>query len=112
MSQVNVINVIAHNSKSPFGSQISFEIFFEALQPLRHSNSLLFDALLKHIILNIGLTWRIVYIGQASNPAYDQILEEAEMDNIMPGQMKFLFEVSHPYPKYSLFIQGNSPDPG
>lgn len=34
MSQVNVINVIAHNAKAPFNSEISFEIFFEALQPL------------------------------------------------------------------------------
>ena len=37
MSQVNVINVIAHNAKAPFLTPLSFEIFFEALQPLRHS---------------------------------------------------------------------------
>jgi hypothetical protein len=42
----------------------------------------------------LAMTWRIVYIGQASDPAYDQILEEAEMDEIQPGQMKFVFEVS------------------
>jgi len=34
MSQVNVINVIAHNAKAPFLSNLNFEIFFEALQPL------------------------------------------------------------------------------
>jgi hypothetical protein len=39
MSQVNVINVIAHNAKAPFLSGISFEIFFEALQALKHSKS-------------------------------------------------------------------------
>lgn len=39
------------------------------------------------------LTWRVVYIGQASDPVCDQVLEEAEMDNIQPGQMKFVFEV-------------------
>lgn len=37
MAQVNVINVIAHNAKAPFESPISFEIFFEALQPLSKS---------------------------------------------------------------------------
>jgi hypothetical protein len=36
MSQVNVINVIAHNPKAAFLSPLSFEIFFEALQPLPH----------------------------------------------------------------------------
>ena len=39
MSQVNVINVIAHNAKAPFLSAISFEIFFEALQHLTKSKS-------------------------------------------------------------------------
>lgn len=41
------------------------------------------------------MTWRIVYIGQASDPAFDQVLEEAEMDEIQAGQMKFIFEVSY-----------------
>ena len=36
MSQVNVINVIAHNAKSEFLTPLTFEIFFEALQPLKH----------------------------------------------------------------------------
>lgn len=54
MSLVNVINVIVLNSKAQYGSPISFEIFFEALQPLQHS-----------------LTWRIQYVGQASDPQYD-----------------------------------------
>ena len=79
MSQVNVINVIAHNAKAAFLTPLSFEIFFEALQPLRHS-----------------LTWRIVYIGQASDSTLDQILEEAEMESIQPGQMKFVFEGQPP----------------
>jgi len=79
MSQVNVINVIAHNPKAPFLTPLSFEIFFEALQPLRHT-----------------LTWRVVYIGLASDSSQDQILEEAEMDSIQPGQMKFVFEGQPP----------------
>jgi ASF1 like histone chaperone len=41
----------------------------------------------------LDLTWRIVYIGQANDSGHDQILEEAEMDDIQPGQMKFVFEV-------------------
>jgi histone chaperone ASF1 len=47
-------------------------------------------------ILFIALTWRIVYIGQASDADKDQILEEAEMDEIQPGQMKFVFEGQPP----------------
>ena len=31
MSQVNVINVIAHNEKASFLTPLSFEIYFEAL---------------------------------------------------------------------------------
>lgn len=57
MSLINVINVIVVNPKSTYSDKIAFEIFFEALQPLQHS-----------------LTWRIQYVGQASDPQYDQIL--------------------------------------
>ena len=38
MSQVNVINVVVNQSKTQFSDPISFDIFFEALQPLKHSN--------------------------------------------------------------------------
>ena len=89
MSQINVINVIAHNAKAPFLSPLSFEIFFEALQPLVHSKYTTYE----RIYAFLALTWRIVYIGQASDSQMDQILEEAEMDEIQPGQMKFVFEV-------------------
>jgi hypothetical protein len=41
MAQVNVINVICQDAKAPFTSSINFEIFFEALQPLTKSRSLL-----------------------------------------------------------------------
>lgn len=37
MSNVNVINVIVGNPKSRFIDPISFEIFFEVLQPLKYS---------------------------------------------------------------------------
>ena len=42
----------------------------------------------------VGLTWRIQYVGQASDPQYDQTLTEVEMDCPQPGQMKFVLEVS------------------
>jgi len=45
--------------------------------------------------IDLALTWRIIYIGQASDPQYDQILEEADMENLQAGQMKFVFEVSY-----------------
>jgi hypothetical protein len=78
MSLVNVLNVIAKQSRAPFTSPIAFDIYFESVKNLKHS-----------------LTWRIVYIGQASNDEYDQILEEAEMDCEVSGRMTFTLEVSH-----------------
>ena len=49
----------------------------------------------------VGLTWRIQYVGQASDPQYDQTLTEVEMDCPQPGQMKFVLEVSW---KRKLFV--------
>ena len=77
MSLVNVLNVIVKQSKTPFCSPIAFDIYFESVKSLKHS-----------------LTWRIIYIGQASNDQYDQILEEAEMDCEVAGRMTFTLEVS------------------
>jgi len=36
MSKVNVINVLVCKPQARFHEQISFEIFFEALEPLQH----------------------------------------------------------------------------
>ena len=46
-----------------------------------------------------ALTWRIVYIGQASNPAYDVVLQEAEMGCEQAGQMRFVLEADAPNPQ-------------
>ena len=72
MSLVNVLNVIVKQSKTAFTDDIAFEIFFEAIKPLQHS-----------------LTWRIVYIGQASTDEFDQVLEEAEVDCEQAARMRF-----------------------
>tara|TARA_B110000285_G_scaffold216606_1_gene264064 strand:+ start:118 stop:378 length:261 start_codon:yes stop_codon:yes gene_type:complete len=77
MSLVNVLNVIVKESKTPFTHPIAFDIYFESVKNLKHS-----------------LTWRIIYIGQASNDEYDQVLEEAEMDCEVAGRMMFTLEVS------------------
>ena len=65
MALVNVINVLAHDSKGPFASPVKFEIFFEAQQNLK------FRKFIHQYLNSIALTWRIIYIGQASNPEYD-----------------------------------------
>ena len=88
MSLVNVLNVIVKQAKTPFQAPISFEIYFEAIKVLKHP-----------------LTWRIVYIGQASTDEYDQILEEAEMDIEQPSRMKFELNVS-----FNFNFQGKFPD--
>lgn len=77
MSLVNVLNVIVKQAKTPFTDKIGFQIYFESVRSLKHS-----------------LTWRVVYIGQAANDQYDQILEEAEMDCDVAGRMEFELDVS------------------
>ena len=77
MSLVNVLNVIVKQSKTPFSAQIGFQIYFESVRPLKHS-----------------LTWRVIYIGQAANDQYDQVLEDAEMDCDVAGRMEFELNVS------------------
>lgn len=59
MAQVNVINVIAHNAKAPFESPISFEIFFEALQPLSKSKFFLIS---NFLMLNHTYEWLLTSI--------------------------------------------------
>ena len=54
MSLVNVLNVIVKNAKTPFNNEIAFDIYFESVRNLKHA-----------------LTWRIIYIGQASDDQYD-----------------------------------------
>jgi hypothetical protein len=54
MSLVNVLNVIVKQSKTPFMAPIQIDIYFESVRSLKHS-----------------LTWRIIYIGQASTDIYD-----------------------------------------
>ena len=77
MSLVNVLNVIVKQAKTPFLEKIGFQIYFESVRALKHS-----------------LTWRVVYIGQANNDSYDQVLEEAEMDCEVAGRMEFELDVS------------------
>ena len=79
MSLVNVLNVIVKQSKTPFAEKINFQIYFESVRALKHS-----------------LTWRVIYIGQAANDQYDQVLEDAEMECEVPGRMEFELSVS-PY---------------
>ena len=64
---------------TPFTQPIAFDIYFESVKNLKHS-----------------LTWRIIYIGQAANDEYDQVLEEAEMD-CSPGGPKGPFG-QYPFP--------------
>jgi hypothetical protein len=55
MAQVNVINVIANQAKAPFLSKISFEIFFEALQPLSKGKfiAILWEDIFQMILVDI-----------------------------------------------------------
>ena len=75
------------NSQTPSASTSS----------LKHSNPFNMVSI-SFILIFLELTWRVVYIGQASNPAYDIVLEEAAMDCKQAGQLRFMFEVPAPQP--------------
>jgi hypothetical protein len=89
MSQVNVCNVICKGEKAPFLSPIEFDIYFESLINLKHSkNIFLFPHRVKLNFVLIVLTWKIIYIGVASDPTSDQVLEEASMEDLKAGAMQ------------------------
>jgi len=54
MSLINVLNVIVKEKVTDFNAKIAFDIYFESVKSLKHS-----------------LTWRVVYIGQASTDECD-----------------------------------------
>ena len=62
MSLVNILNVIVKESKMPFEKNLSFEVYFESIKALPEP-----------------IEWKVIYVGQASDDQFDQVLDEAEM---------------------------------
>lgn len=79
MSIVNVINVLCKNPIDKFSSQFKFEIVFECLEELKND-----------------IEWKLIYIGKADDPSYDQELDSILIGPLQVGQMKFDFEADAP----------------
>lgn len=75
MSAVNVLKIIPKNTICKFEDSFCFEIIFEVLSELKNE-----------------LEWKMIYIGNAEDSSYDQILETIEIDGPLNiGTMKFDF---------------------
>ncbi len=70
MTSLNITNVVVHNNPSPFLTQLKFQITFECIRELPEV-----------------VEWKLIYIGSARDPSYDQIIDSFEMGPLAPGTM-------------------------
>ena len=75
MASINILNIIPKSTINKFTDPFSFEIIFEVLSELTKE-----------------MEWKMIYIGNAEDTKYDQILETIEIDGpFQLGSMKFEF---------------------
>eukprot|EP01102_Stenamoeba_stenopodia_P000145 TRINITY_DN1010_c0_g3_i1.p1 TRINITY_DN1010_c0_g3~~TRINITY_DN1010_c0_g3_i1.p1 ORF type:complete len:178 (-),score=36.37 TRINITY_DN1010_c0_g3_i1:249-743(-) len=76
MSLVSITNVVVHNNPSSFQSPFQFEIVFDCLAELKED-----------------LEWKVIYVGSAENPKFDQVLDTIFVGPVVPGSSRFIFQV-------------------
>ena len=76
MSLVNILQVSILNNPCDFFSPVQFEITFEVISELAED-----------------LEFKIVYVGSASGPDNDQVLESVMVGPVPLGVSKFVLEV-------------------
>ena len=86
MSLCLITGIVVQNNPSPVSAPFSFDIRFECLKNLEG----VFD-------------WKVIYVGSANDPSYDQIIESFEMDNLSTGVMQF--QIQAPPPDFSKIPQ-------
>ena len=79
MSSINIVNIVCKNPKDIFKSSFKFEIVFECLSELKND-----------------IEWKMIYIGKADDPKFDQELDSILIGPLQVGQMKFDFEADCP----------------
>ena len=80
MSQINVTNVRVLDNPAPFTSPFQFEITFESYPPQ----------------LQQELEWKLIYVGSADDPQYDQELDSVLVGPVQVGKNKFVFSAPAP----------------
>lgn len=75
MSLINVLNIIPINPIDQYSSILKFEIVFECMAELKND-----------------IEWKLIYIGKADDPSFDQELGSVLIGPLQVGQMKFEFE--------------------
>lgn len=79
MSTINIINIVCKNHIDRFTSPFKFEIMFECLAELKED-----------------IEWKLIYVGKADDPSYDQELDSVLIGPLQLGQMKFDFDTDGP----------------
>lgn len=77
MNYVNILNVAVLDNPTAFVNPFQFEITFECTQQLQED-----------------LEWRVVYVGNHEDNAYDQVLEELSVGPVPVGINRFVLQTS------------------
>jgi hypothetical protein len=108
MAAVNVVNISTLNNPGKFTDNLAFEITFECVSALKEgacrprlsvsplpSSPLLTPS---HTLL-ADLEWKVVYVGSATSPKYDQELDSVLVGPVPLGTSRFVLDVPPPDPK-------------
>lgn len=79
MAQVHINNIIVGNNPSRVLDPFFFDVTFECFN-----------------LLPGVMEWKVIYIGSPNNPAFDQVIDSFDMDNVGVGVMKFVIESNPP----------------
>lgn len=82
MAAVNVVNISVVNNPGKFTDNLAFEITFECVSALKED-----------------LEWKVVYVGSATSPKYDQELDSVLVGPVPLGTSRFVLDVPPPDPK-------------
>ncbi|KAI8096779.1 histone chaperone [Halteromyces radiatus] len=79
MSLVNILNIQVLDNPTGFHNEFKFEITFECNAELKDD-----------------LEWKMIYVGSAESPQYDQVLDSIMVGPIPVGVNKFIFSADAP----------------
>jgi histone chaperone ASF1 len=81
MAECNITSVQVLNNPAPFTEPFCLEVQYECLSALQED-----------------LEWKLIYMGSAESPDYDQQLDSALVGPVQKGHFKFRMEAPAPDP--------------